>query len=421
MQKSGPGQRDDARPFKTQDGSEHSPASHRRQPVWSVSAVAAGFMAVFISFSGPLAIFYQAAQAANMPHEMFASWVWGISMGAGIAGILLSWSLKTPVITAWSAPGTALLIPLFPGLSIHEAVGAYITAALLLLVIGLSGGFNRLMKHVPKGIASGMMAGILLPFGLNSFKGTSTLPLLTCSMIGVYIVCKRHSPRYSIVLLLAAGAAIAFLSDLTHFSDVHFGLVTPQLIAPSWHWASTFSLALPLVLTTLTGQYLPGMAILKTAGYDSNVRSILTVNSIASLAVAFVGGITIAIAAITATICTGRDAHEDRDRRYVAGISNGLFYILAGMCGGSVVMLFDALPKELIVTLAGLALLGPITSSLENIAASPERDAAVITFVATASGMTLFGLSSAFWGILIGVIAYRLLRSDAGRSHSKQK
>lgn len=438
MHKPGPHQRDDARPFKTQDANEaaaaalprNASAGHRGHirvdadsastggPVWSVSAVAAGFLAVLISFSGPLAIFYQAAQAANMPPEMFASWVWGISMGAGISGIVLSWCLKTPVITAWSAPGTALLIPLFPGLSIQEAVGAYITAAVLLLAIGLSGYFSRLMKHVPRGIASGMMAGILLPFGLNAFKGTGTSPLLTCGMIGVYIVCKRYYPRYSVVVLLAAGVGIAFLTDLTHFSDVRLGLVTPQFIAPSWSWASTFSLALPLVLTTLTGQYLPGMAILKTAGYDSGVRGIMTVNSIASLAVAFVGGITITIAAITAAICTGRDAHEDRDRRYVAGISNGLFYLLAGLCGGSVVMLFDALPRELIVTLAGLALLGPITSNLENVAASPERDAALITFLATASGMTLFGLSSAFWGIVIGIGAYRVLRVGPGRPHS---
>jgi benzoate membrane transport protein len=417
MQTTGPMRRDAARPVEMQE--EGATQAHGSARVWSVSAVAAGFLAVVVSFSGPLAIFYQAAQAAHMPPEMFASWVWGISMGAGLSGILLSWSLKAPVITAWSAPGTALLIPLFPGLSIHQAIGAYLTAALILLVIGWSGYFNRLMAHVPKGIASAMMAGILLPFGLNSFKGTSTLPLLTCGMIAVYIACRRYCPRYSVVLLLAAGVAIAFLTDLTHFSDVRLGLVAPQFISPSWSWASTFSLALPLVLTTLTGQYLPGMAILKSAGYDSSVRRIITVNSIASLAVACVGGITIAIAAITAAMCTGREAHEERDRRYVAGIANGLFYLLAGVCGGSVVMLFDALPRELIVTLAGLALLGPITASLQSFAASPDRDAAVITFLATASGMTLFGLSSAFWGILIGIVAYRVLHTDRGHSPPK--
>jgi len=340
--------------------STSAPASLRRDS--SLSAIAAGFLAVLVSLAGPLAIFYQAAQAGHMSDQMFASWVWGISLGAAAAGIFLSWTLKAPVITAWSAPGTALLIPLFPALSIHEAVGAYLTAALLLLAIGLSGGFNRLMAHVPKGVASGMMAGILLPFGLNAFKGMATLPLLVGGMLAAYLLFKRRYPRYSVVLLLAAGIVLALLTGQTHFSGVHMQLVTPQFIAPEWSWVSTFSLALPLVLTTLSGQYLPGMAILNSAGYDVPVRKVVVANSIASLATAFAGGITIAIAAITAAMCTGRDAHEDPSKRYVAGIANGAFYLLAGLCGGSVVMLFGALPKELIVALAGLALLGPPSS-----------------------------------------------------------
>lgn len=420
MHQSAQHRQDKLRPNDTQAPSDDGAFSMRWSD-WSISAVAAGFLAVLVSLAGPLTIFYQAAQAAHLTNEMFASWVWGIAIGAAVSGILLSWVMKAPVITAWSAPGTALLIPLFPGLSIHEAVGAYITAAVLLLAIGLSGGFNRLMAHIPKGIASGMMAGILLPFGLNAFKGSSTLPLLTGGMIVSFLVYKRLFPRYCVVLLLVTGAAIAGFTGLTHFSSVRFELVTPQFITPSWSWTSTFSLALPLVLTTLTGQYLPGMAILRASGYDSPVRSIIVVNSLASLATALVGGITIAIAAITAAMCTGRDAHEDPAKRYIAGISNGLFYLLAGACGGSVVMLFGALPHELIVTLAGLALLGPVTVNLVHVASAPERDAAVLTFLATASGMTFLGLGSAFWGILIGVIAHRLLRPDAPPAASASK
>ncbi|MYM22127.1 benzoate/H(+) symporter BenE family transporter [Duganella sp. FT135W] len=383
-----------------------------------VSAIGAGFLAVLVSLAGPLAIFYQAAQAGHMSNQMFASWVWGITLGAALAGIILSWTLKAPVITAWSAPGTALLIPLFPALSIHEAVGAYLTAALLLLAIGLSGGFERLMAHVPKGVASGMMAGILLPFGLNAFKGMGTLPLLVCGMLAAFLIFKRLTPRYSVVLLLVAGIAIAVVTGQTHLASVQLQLVTPQFITPVWSWSSTFSLALPLVLTTLSGQYLPGMAILKSAGYDVPVRRVVAVNSVASILTAFTGGITIAIAAITAAMCTGRDAHEDPRKRYIAGIANGVFYLLAGLCGGSVVMLFAALPKELIVTLAGLALLGPITVNLAQIAEAPEREASVLTFLATASGMTFLGLGSAFWGILIGMAAHHVLRPAAATNPS---
>jgi benzoate membrane transport protein len=375
-----------------------------------VPAVSAGFLAVLVSFAGPLAIFYQAAQAAHLTSAMFASWVWGISIGAAIAGIVLSWRLRMPVITAWSAPGTALLITLFPQLSINEAVGAYLTAAGILLLIGLSGSLDRIMAYVPKGVASGMMAGILVPFGMNAFKAAGTSPLLVSGMAVSYFVFRRTMPRYAIVLLLAVGTCIAWLSGATHLSAVRFELVAPQFIAPVWSWSGTFSLALPLVLVTLTGQYLPGMAVLKTSGYHTPVRPVIVTSSLVSLAVACTGGITIALAAITAAMCTGSDAHEDPRKRYVAGLANGLFYLLAGLCGGSIVMLFAALPRELIVCLAGLALLGAITVNLAGVmAADDHREASVITFLATASGMSFLGLGSAFWGIVIGTVAYWIL------------
>ena len=397
-------------------------SSGRSWSDWSASSITAGFLAVLVSFTGPLAIFYQAAQAAQVDSATFASWVWGISIGAAVSGIALSWVLRAPVITAWSAPGTALLITLFPGLSLGEAVGAYLTAAGILLLIGLSGSFDRLMAHVPKGVASGMMAGILLPFGLNAFRSTGSMPLLAFGMIAAYLLFRRRVPRYSVLLLLVAGVLLAFLTGATRFSSVSLQLVAPQFIAPAWSWSSTFSLALPLVLVTLTGQYLPGMAVLHTSGYAANVRPIMTVNSLVSLAVACTGGITIAIAAITAAMCTGPDAHEDPRRRYVAGIANGVFYLLAGVCGGSIVMLFAALPKELVVTLAGLALLGPIMANLAGIvAAEDHREASVITFLATASSMSFLGLGSAFWGIAIGMGAYWILHAKHLKGQGKQQ
>jgi len=397
-------------------------SSGRSWSDWSASSITAGFLAVLVSFTGPLAIFYQAAQAAQVDSATFASWVWGISIGAAVSGIALSWVLRAPVITAWSAPGTALLITLFPGLSLGEAVGAYLTAAGILLLIGLSGSFDRLMAHVPKGVASGMMAGILLPFGLNAFRSTGSMPLLAFGMIAAYLLFRRRVPRYSVLLLLVAGVLLAFLTGATRFSSVSLQLVAPQFIAPAWSWSSTFSLALPLVLVTLTGQYLPGMAVLHTSGYAANVRPIMAVNSLVSLAVACTGGITIAIAAITAAMCTGPDAHEDPRRRYVAGIANGVFYLLAGVCGGSIVMLFAALPKELVVTLAGLALLGPIMANLAGIVvAEDHREASVITFLATASSMSFLGLGSAFWGIAIGMGAYWILHAKHLKGQGKQQ
>jgi benzoate membrane transport protein len=259
-----------------------------------------------------------------------------------------------------------------------------------------------------------MLAGILFQFGANAFKAVGSLPLLSCGMIAIYLLLKRYFPRYCIVLLLVAGLALAIVTGNTRLSTVRLALVTPQFLAPAWSWSSTFSLALPLVLTTLAGQYLPGMAVLKGAGYQSPVRPILVANSLASLLIAFSGGITIAIASITAAICTGRDAHEDPARRYVAGIANGLFYLLGGLFGGTIVLLFASLPRELVATLAGLALLGAIGSNLAGVVeAEDHREASLITFLATASGMTLLGLGSAFWGIVIGLLAYGVLHRQA--------
>ncbi|MEN3275747.1 MAG: benzoate rane transport protein [Massilia sp.] len=409
-----PGAAQEARPGAKLPGTSSGAAS-------LLPAIVAGFLAVLVSFSGPLAIFYQAAEAARVSNAMFASWVWGISIGAGVAGIFLSWRLKVPVITAWSAPGTALLITLFPGLSVNEAVGAYLSAAAILLAIGLSGWVERVAAWVPPGVASGMMAGILVPFGMNAFRGVASTPVLVFGMIAAYLLFKRSSPRYCIALLLATGTAIAWFAGATRFEGLALQFVTPAFIAPSWSWSATFSLALPLVLVTLTGQYLPGMTVLKTSGYDTPARPVIVTSSLASLAVAFTGGITIAIAAITAAMCTGREAHEDPRRRYVAGLANGCFYLLAGLFGGSIVMLFAALPKELVAALAGLALLGPIVANLGAVvAAQDHREASVIAFVATASGMSFLGLGSAFWGVAIGIVACRVLHgATAGRPAAK--
>ncbi|WP_338759633.1 benzoate/H(+) symporter BenE family transporter [Massilia sp. METH4] len=380
-----------------------------RQHAMVLPAIVAGFLAVLVSFAGPLAIFYQAAQAARVDAHTFASWVWGISVGAGVAGIFLSIRYKVPVITAWSAPGTALLITLFPALSVQEAVGAYIVAAAILLALGATGSVDRIMRHIPQGVAAGMMAGILLPFGLKAFSSVGTLPVIAGSMIAVYLLCRRVFPRYTVVMVLAAGVILAVGTGRTDIGNVGLALAVPKLIVPVWTWSATFSLAIPLVLVTLTGQYLPGMALLNTSGYDISARPVMTTNSAVSLLVAVTGGITIAIAAITAAMCTGPDAHEDPRKRYVAGLANGGFYLLAGLCAGSIVALFAALPQELVATVAGLALLGPIAANLAIMTAAPDREAALITFVATASGITFMGLGAAFWGIATGIAAHFIL------------
>ncbi len=377
---------------------------------WSISATVAGFLAVLISYSGPLIIFFQAAQQANVSSAMMISWIWGISIGAAVAGIYLSIRYKTPVITAWSAPGTALLVTLFPHISLNEAVGAYITSALVIFAIGATGYFDKLLKWIPQDVAAGMMAGILFQFGLGLFKATDSMPIIVFGMVGVYLVAKRLSPRYAMIWVLVSGIGLSLILGKMNPVEMNFSLAIPQFIMPEWSWNSTLNLTIPLILVSLSGQFLPGMAIMKLSGYDTPAKPIISVTSIASLAVACVGGITIVLASITAALCMGKDAHELKDKRYIAGIANGIFYILGGLFAGSIVMLFSLLPKELVAALAGLALLGAIATNISMAMKNDaQRDAALITFLATASGMHFLGLSSVFWGICIGVIAHLVL------------
>lgn len=376
----------------------------------SFTAVSTGFLAVLISFAGPMLILYEAAEAMGAGPDMIASWVWAVSVSSGVAAIALSWWLKEPVIIAWSAPGTAMLLPLAGSISIPEAVGAYLLAGLILLCIGLSGTFDILMRRVPKGIASGMMAGILLPFGLRAFKAIQTLPSLALPMVLGFLVLKRFIPRYHLILVLVLGVLLTAASGKVSWEQVHFRATVPLLIRPQLSYQAVLSLALPLVAVSLAGQFLPGMAILHSAGFPTRSRPIIIACGLASLLCAPFGGITSVLAAITAVLCTGPAAHEDPSRRYIVGLSCGFFYILAGSFGGSATALFSALPSEFVAVLAGLALMGAITSNLVGAVFDAEhREAAVVTFLVTASGVNYAGLGAAFWGVLLGAVAFLIL------------
>ena len=382
----------------------------------SLPAVVAGFLAVLVSYSGPLAIFFQAGASAGISSDMMTSWVWAISVGAGISGIALSIWLRAPIVTAWSAPGTALLVTLFPELSLNEAIGAYISAAIMIFIIGISGTFDTFVRAIPKGIAAGMMAGILFQFGVGAFTSIETTPALAIGMLVSYVVFRRLFPKYTLVLLLISGVVLAVALEGASLSGVRWTVAVPQIIQPEWTLSSTLSFAIPLVLVSLTGQFLPGMAILQSAGYPVKAKPIIGITSLVSLPMAFFGGITTVVAAITAAICTGKDAHEDPSRRYIAGVFNGVFYLVGGLFAGTIVSLFTSLPAAFVAVLAGLALLGAIAGNLFSALEEPShREASLITFVVTASGMSLFGLSSAFWGVVIGYFCYLVLNGSGGR------
>lgn len=354
---------------------------------FSLSAAVAGFIATVISYAGPLVIIFQAADAAHLSRELLSSWVWAISIGSALLGIGLSLRYRVPIIIAWSAPGSALLVALLPGISMNEAVGAYLLSSLIIFLVGISGAFDRVISKLPGAIAAAMLAGILLRFGTGLFVSLQGQPGLVLAMFVTYLVCKRLLPRYAVMAVLVVGCAIAMLTGQLHREALVIGLATPVWVTPQFSLSATLNVALPLVMVALTGQFVPGMAVLRASGYATPASPIIACSALGTALLAPFGCHGLNLAAITAAICTGREAHEDPGKRYVAGVVGGLCYLVLGIFGATLVSLFAAFPKELIAALAGLALFAAIAGALANAMAVPhDREAALVTFLTTASG-----------------------------------
>ncbi|USA04511.1 benzoate/H(+) symporter BenE family transporter [Streptomyces lydicamycinicus] len=395
------------------DAADGSPAPGARPGLFrdaSLSAVLAGFVAVVVSYSGPLVIVLAAASAGHLNTAQTSSWVWAISIGSGLTCIGLSLRTKMPVITAWSTPGAALLVTSLGAYSYAEAIGAFIVTGLVITLVGLTGVFGWLMRQVPTAVVSAMLAGILFSFGTGVFTSLKTAPLIAGSVLLAYLLAKRWLPRYAVLVALAAGVAASAVSSRLDIHLDRIELAKPVLTTPEFSVASLIGIAVPMILATLASQNAPGMAVLTASGYQPKDRLLIGSTGLVSTALAPFGSHAINLAAITAAICTGPESHRDPKRRYVAGVSCGAFYLLIGAFGSTLVVLFAGLPKELVAAVAGVALLGALAGGLTGaVKEEKDREAALVTFLATASGLTLFGIGSAFWGLLFGVIAHLVL------------
>lgn len=385
-----------------------SPSSVR----WSdlTHPVVAGLISVIVNYGGTFILVFQAATVAGLSPQLTASWVWSISIGVGATGIILSWMSREPIITAWSTPAAAFLVTALATTTYAEAVGAYLISAAAFVALGMSGWFERVIRLIPPGVAAGLLAGILLQFGIKALGGMSIDPLLAGLLIVAYVVLKRFSARYAVVGILVLGLAFMLMQDRVDLSGLQLKLAAPVFTMPAFSLNALLSVALPLFLITLTGQYMPGMLVLRNDGFKTSANPIVTVTGLGSLLMAPFGSHAFNIAAITAAIATGREAHEDPSKRWIAGIAAGVCYILVGVFGVTLAAVFMALPATFITTLAGLALLGTIGGSLATaLADANTREASLITFLAAAANITLLGIGGAFWGLVIGLIAYAVL------------
>ena len=372
--------------------------------------VLSGFVAVLVGYASSAAIIWQAAAAAGATPTQIAGWMTALGMGMGISTLLLSWWYKAPVLTAWSTPGAALLATSLQGVTLAETIGIFIFANALILLCGVTGLFARLMKIIPHSLAAAMLAGVLLRFGLQAFSNMDGHLVLCGSMLLAWLAAKALAPRYAIVATLLVGAAVAGLNGDVVTEKLTLTLVMPQFIAPSFTLTTLISIGIPFFLVTMASQNAPGFATLKASGYPVAVSPLIIATGGLALLLAPWGVYSICIAAITAAICQSPDAHPDPDKRWLAAAAAGVFYLLAGVFGGSITGVMAALPLSWIQTLAGLALLGTISGSLyQALHNERERDAAIVTFLLTASGVTLGGIGSAFWGLVAGGVCYLVL------------
>ena len=373
---------------------------------FSVSAAVAGFVAVLVGFTSSVAIVFQAATTLGATPQQIASWMWALGLGMGLCSLLPSLWLKQPVMVAWSTPGAAVLATAGAGFGMPEAVGAFIVCALLIVLVGASGWFERVMDRLPMSIAAALLAGVLARFGLQAFAALQSEFVLVGAMLLAYLLCRRVWPRYAVVAVLAVGTGLAAIGGQLHFGQVSWGLTVPVWTPPVFSLGAVVSLAVPLFVVTMASQNLPGVAAIRAAGYPIPISKIITLTGLATLVLAPFGAFALNLSAITAAICMGREAHPDPEKRYMAAATCGLIYCVVGLFGAAVTGLLTAFPRELVVAIAGLALLGSIGGGLA-VALKDEthREAALITFLVTLSGVSLAGIGSAFWGVVAGALA----------------
>ena len=385
----------------------------------SLSAPTAGFVAALVGFTSSVAIVFQAAQAFHATPAQLSSWMWALGLGMGLCSVIPSLLLRQPVMIAWSTPGAAVLATagLVGGFSMAEAVGAFMLSAVAITLLGVTGVFARVMQRIPMALASALLAGVLARFGMQAFLAAQTAPTLVVLMLLAYLFTRRFWPRYAVVWTLLIATAYVAVRGQLNVAGLSLELGRPLWVTPQFSWAAAVSLALPLLVVTMASQNLPGVAAIKAAGYDMPISKLITMTGLATLVLAPLGAFALNLSAITAAICMGREAHIDPARRYMAAVSCGLIYCLIGIFGATVTGVLMAFPKELVAAIAGLALLSSIGGTLATaLHEERHREAALITFLVTLSGVVVAGVGSAFWGVVAGALALFVQQYGLGRS-----
>lgn len=380
-----------------------------------LSHLVSGAVAVLVGYTGSVAIIFRAIDVVGATQAQANSWMLALGLGMGLTGLILSLLYRMPILTAWSTPGAALLAVSLEGVPLEQAVGAFLFCAVLLILTGVTGWFAALSRLIPDSLASAMLAGILFQFGLSAFTSLQSDTALVAVMGLVFLAGRKLFPRYCIPAVLAAGVLYcAATNSFGSLDALDLSLARPEFVMPAFSLPVLIGIGLPLYIVTMSSQNMPGVVALKTAGYQPPVSACLTVTGLASLLLAPFGGYAFNLAAITAAICAGPEADENPRTRYLAGVMTGLVYILVGLGGATVISLFLIAPAALVATVAGLALLSTIGNSLSAaLSDNREREAALVTFMTTVSGISFWGIGAPFWALVLGLAVNHWLRPPA--------
>jgi benzoate membrane transport protein len=379
---------------------------------FSISALVAGIVVVLIGYTSTGAVVFAACKALGGTQADLSSWMWALGWGMGLSCLLPALRYRLPIVAAWSTPGAALIASSPGTLTMSEAVAAFLLSGPLIFVSGATGWFERVMSRVPMAIASALLAGILFRFGLNVFTSFTAAPWLVLAMLSAHLMGRRLWSRYSVVGVLLAGALVVAAQGTFQSSTLALELAQPKWTQPTLSWNAVINLAIPLFLVTMLSQNMPGVAVMRACGVAAPISEVIATTGVTTTVFAPFGGFAINLAAITAAIAMSRESHADPKRRYVAAVVTGVFYCIAGTFGAVIAGLFAAFPAAFIATLAGLALLGTLGNSLASaLADEGEREAALITFLIAASGLTVLGVGAAFWAIVVGLVASAALQA----------
>ncbi|WP_241137852.1 benzoate/H(+) symporter BenE family transporter, partial [Achromobacter xylosoxidans] len=373
----------------------------------SASAIAAGLVAVLVSFGGTAVLMVQAGHAAGLDAARIGSWIGSLSLVLGLGGAAYSLRTGLPIVMAWSTPGAALLVTALAGVPFPEAIGAFVLAAALTLACGLFGWIDPILRRIPGEVAAAMLAGVLLNFGMGIFTNVGKQPALVLAMCAAYLVCRRWAPRYAVLVVMAVAVAMAAGLGLIQVDQLDWHLTEFVWTTPVFSMQAAVSLGVPLFVVAMASQNLPGLAILQAAGYRPPASRLVAATGLLGLLAAPFGAHSVTLGAISAAICTGPEAHAEPSKRYIAAATYGVSYFALSIVAGAVAVFFQALPAALLAALAGLALLGTIMGGMAAAMANPQRrEAALITLLATASGFSFWGIGSAFWGLVAGLLAH---------------